>query len=85
MLIIKNVIKLMLKENSYLLSLYATVSTSHLPSSSKQIFRENKRVDIHVFNKYSLSVFSVLGTAVGSGNSAVSEIRQIPAFMELMF
>lgn len=65
MLIMKNVIKLMLEEISYLsylLSPYTIVSISYLPSSSKQIFRENNKVDIHISNKYLFSVYSVLST-----------------------
>lgn len=61
MLIMKNVIKL-LEEISYLLSPYTIISISYLLSSSKQIFRENNKVDIQIFNIYLFSVYSVLST-----------------------
>lgn len=70
MLIMKSVIKLILEGNSYL-CLYTAVSASHLPSSSKHIFRENRKVDIHIFSIYLLSVSFVLGIALGAGSLAV--------------
>lgn len=72
MLLMENVLKFMLEENSYLLS--ATVSTSHLPLSSKQIFQRKQ------YSRYSciqdlLSVYYVRGTAffVCAENSTLKE------------
>lgn len=56
--------KLVLEELSYLLPPYTIVSISHLPPPSKQIFRENNTVDIYIFNKYLLSLYSLLSTAL---------------------